>query len=61
MIVPQLGLPLSSIGIFAGLTYPVGAIRTILNVDSDVYCALMVAASEKDGIDRRVFNSEDRL
>ncbi|MBE6468528.1 MAG: dicarboxylate/amino acid:cation symporter [Coriobacteriaceae bacterium] len=54
MIVPQLGLPLSSIGIFAGLTYPVGAIRTILNVDSDVYCALMVAASESDGIDREV-------
>lgn len=54
MIVPQLGLPLSSIGIFAGLTYPVGAIRTILNVDSDVYCALMVAASEPDGIDREM-------
>lgn len=51
MIVPQLGLPLSSIGIFAGLTYPVGAIRTVLNVDSDVFCALMVAAGEKDGID----------
>lgn len=57
MIVPQLGLPLSSIGIFAGLTYPVGAIRTILNVDSDVYCALMVAASEPDGIDREVLES----
>lgn len=57
MIVPQLGLPLASIGIFAGLTYPVGAIRTILNVDSDVYCALMVAASEKNGIDRKVFDS----
>lgn len=54
MIVPQLGLPLSSIGIFAGLTYPVGAIRTILNVDSDVYCAMMVATSEKDGIDREI-------
>lgn len=54
MIVPQLGLPLSSIGIFAGLTYPVGAIRTILNVDSDVFCALMVAASEPAGIDRSV-------
>lgn len=57
MIVPQLGLPLASIGIFAGLTYPVGAIRTILNVDSDVFCALMVAAGEKDGIDRKVFAS----
>ena len=55
MIVPQLGLPLSSIGIFAGLTYPVGAIRTILNVDSDVFCAMMVAAGEEDGIDKDVF------
>lgn len=57
MIVPQLGLPLSSIGIFAGLTYPVGAIRTILNVDSDVFCAMMVAQGEENGIDREVFNS----
>lgn len=56
MIIPQLGLPISSIGIFAGLTYPVGAIRTILNVDSDVFCALMVGASEPDGIDYDVFN-----
>ncbi len=51
MIIPTLGLPLSSIGIFAGLTYIVGAIRTILNVNSDVFCALMVAASEPNGID----------
>ena len=57
MIVPQLGLPLSSIGIFAGLTYPVGAIRTILNVDSDVFCAMMVAQSEPEGIDRKVFDA----
>lgn len=61
MIVPQLGLPLSSIGIFAGLTYPVGAIRTILNVDSDVFCAMMVAAGEKDGIDRDVFYGKKAL
>ncbi len=58
MIVPQLGLPLSSIGIFAGLTYPVGAIRTILNVDSDVFCAMMVAQSEPEGIDRKVFDAK---
>ena len=57
MIVPQLGLPLSSIGIFAGLTYPVGAIRTILNVDSDVFCALMVAKGEPNGINRELFDS----
>jgi len=58
MIVPQLGLPLASVGIFAGLEYPVGAIRTILNVDSDVYCALMVAADYEDGIDRAVFDDK---
>ena len=58
MIVPALGLPLSSIGIFAGLTYPVGAIRTILNVDSDVFCAMMVAAGEEDGIDHDVFDGK---
>lgn len=57
MIVPQLGLPLDSIGIFAGLSYPVGAIRTILNVNSDVYCAMMVAAGYEDGIDHTVFDS----
>lgn len=59
MIVPQLGLPLSSIGIFAGLTYPVGAIRTILNVDSDVFCAMMVAADYEDGIDREIFSADN--
>ncbi len=59
MIVPQLGLPLNSIGIFAGLTYPVGAIRTILNVNSDVYCALMVAADYSDGIDRAIFDADN--
>lgn len=59
MIVPQLGLPLSSIGIFAGLTYPVGAIRTILNVDSDVFCALMVAADYEDGINREIFEANN--
>ncbi len=58
MIVPQLGLPLDSIGIFAGLSYPVGAIRTILNVNSDVYCALMVAADYEDGIDRAKFDAD---
>lgn len=46
MVVPQLGLPMESIAIFAGLEYPTGALRTILNVDGDVYTALMVSASE---------------
>ncbi len=46
MIVPQLGLPMEAIAIFAGLEYPTGALRTILNVDGDVYAAIMVSASE---------------
>jgi proton glutamate symport protein len=33
--------------------------RTILNVDSDVYCALMVAANYEDGIDRGVFDARN--
>lgn len=57
MIVPQLGLPLASIGIFAGLEYPTGAIRTILNVDGDVFAAMLVAGEK--GIDRTVFNGRE--
>ena len=58
MIVPQLGLPLASIGIFAGLEYPTGAIRTILNVDGDVFAALLVAGPK--GINREVFDRDDK-
>ena len=54
MIVPQLGLPAESIAIFAGAEYIVGMYRTILNVDSDVFCALLVAKSE-NAIDYDVF------
>lgn len=57
MIVPQLGLPMASIGIFAGLEYPTGAIRTILNVDGDVFAALLVAGSK--GINREIFDRKD--
>ena len=56
MIVPQLGLPMASIGIFAGLEYPTGAIRTILNVDGDVFAAMLVAG--RKGIDREVFDGK---
>lgn len=59
MIVPQLGLPLASIGIFAGLEYPTGAIRTILNVDGDVFAAMLVAG--KEGIDHEVFNDQKSI
>lgn len=57
MIVPQLGLPMESIAIFAGLEYPTGALRTILNVDGDVYTALLVSASEGN-LNKSIFDAE---
>ncbi|GEM03146.1 sodium:dicarboxylate symporter [Halolactibacillus miurensis] len=55
IIIPQMGLPLESIAIFAGVEWFVGMLRTILNVDSDVYAALLVAKSEGD-IDYSVYD-----
>ncbi len=55
MLVPQLGLPTASIAIFGGLEYIVAAIRTTLNVSSDVFCALLVAKDVPDGIDYDIF------
>ena len=57
MIVPALNLPMAAVGIFAGLEYPTGAIRTILNVDGDVFAALLVAGDK--GIDHEIF--EDKV
>ena len=54
IIVPQLGLPIESIAIFAGVGWFVGALRTILNVDSDVFTAILVADSENE-LDRDLF------
>lgn len=54
IIVPQLGLPIQSIAIFAGVGWFVGALRTILNVDSDIFSAILVADSEKE-LDRELF------
>lgn len=48
IIVPQMGLPVESIAIFAGVEWFVGMLRTILNVNSDVYSALIVAKSENE-------------
>jgi Na+/H+-dicarboxylate symporter len=45
IIVPQMGLPIESIAIFAGVEWFVGMLRTILNVNSDVYSAIVVAKS----------------
>lgn len=55
MIIPQVGLPIEAIAIFAGVGYFVGALRTILNVDSDVFTAMLVAKSENE-LDYDVFN-----
>ncbi len=54
IIVPQLGLPIESIAIFAGVGWFVGALRTILNVDSDIFSAILVADSENE-LDRELF------
>ena len=58
MIVPQLGLPVESIAIFAGLDWFVGMYRTILNVDADVFTALLVARSENE-LDYNTFYSRE--
>ena len=56
MLIPALNLPMASIGIFGGLEYPTGAIRTTLNVDGDVFAALLVAGP--NGIDHEVFDAD---
>ena len=53
IVIPQMGLPVESIAIFAGVEWFVGMLRTILNVNSDTFCALLVAQSEHQ-IDRTV-------
>ncbi|MFO1446041.1 dicarboxylate/amino acid:cation symporter [Bacillus sp. Bva_UNVM-123] len=55
IVVPQLGLPMESIALFAGVEWFIGMLRTILNVDSDTLSALVVAKSENE-IDYEVFN-----
>lgn len=59
MLMPALGLPLEAIAILGGLEYIVAAIRTTLNVNSDVFCALLVAKSE-DGIDYDIFYGKEK-
>lgn len=54
IIVPQLGLPIEVIALFAGVEWFVGMLRTILNVDSDTLTALIVARSERE-IDYSVY------
>ncbi|WP_125565408.1 dicarboxylate/amino acid:cation symporter [Companilactobacillus insicii] len=54
IVIPQMGLPVESIALFAGVDWFVGMLRTILNVDSDVFSSILVA-HKNDGIDTRVF------
>ncbi|MBS4770692.1 dicarboxylate/amino acid:cation symporter [Carnobacteriaceae bacterium zg-ZUI240] len=42
IIVPQLGLPIESVALFAGVEWFVGMLRTITNVNSDVFSAVVV-------------------
>jgi Na+/H+-dicarboxylate symporter len=53
-IVPQMGMPLESIALFAGVERFVGMLRTILNVNSDGYTAILVAKGA-DEIDDDAF------
>ena len=48
IIVPQMGLPIEAIAVFAGVEWFVGMLRTILNVDSDTFTALIIAKSENE-------------
>lgn len=56
MMVPALNLPMASIGIFGGLEYPTGAVRTPLNVCGDVFAAMLVAGP--NGIDHDIFDGK---
>lgn len=55
MLFPALGLPLDAIAIVGGLEYITAGIGTPPNVISDVFCGMLVARGEKNGIDRDIF------
>lgn len=57
IVIPQMGLPVESIALFASVEWFTGMIRTILNVNSDVYCGLIVA-NQVDGLDREVLEAD---
>lgn len=56
IVIPQMGLPIESIAIFAAVEWFTGMIRTILNVNSDVFSGLIVAKSV-GAIDREKLNN----
>lgn len=57
IIVPTLGLPMSSIALFAGIDWFSGMFRTVANVVGDTTTAIAVAAGE-DELDRAVYHSD---
>lgn len=59
IVIPQMGLPIESIAIFAAVEWFTGMIRTILNVNSDVFSGLIVAKSV-DAIDRDKLNNASK-
>jgi Na+/H+-dicarboxylate symporter len=65
IVVPQMGLPLESIALFAGVEIFVGMLRTILNVDGDALASMLVAKSENvidlDKVKRARNLSDDEL
>lgn len=57
IIVPTLGLPMSSIALFAGIDWFSGMFRTVANVVGDTTTAIAVAAGE-DELDRAVYHAD---
>lgn len=55
IIVPQMNLPIASIAIFASVEWFVGMLRTILNVNSDVFSAIIVGKSVGE-LDEKIFD-----
>ena len=55
MLFPALGLPMDAIAIVGGLEYITAGIGTPPNVISDVFCGMLVAKREPNGIDRDIF------
>ena len=54
------GIPLEGVALFAGIDWILAITRVPTNVADDVFCALFVAASEKE-LDRDVFNGKKKV
>ncbi len=54
------GIPLEGVALFAGIDWILAITRVPVNVVDDVFCALFVAASEKE-LDREVFYGRKKI